>query len=207
LAEGAAPLSDFLVTELAARVDFGSVDGRSRFEAVAKTLLKRLPEGVYRTAVMQAFGAQLKIPAAVLDQLMSEAPAEKRRAAPLPAGARRKTRMQKAVALVLHYPHVAAQLQALDRLAQLNQPGADVLRRVLETARGLPDVTTAKLLGHLQEDPDAQYLERLLAVEPLDGAEQALQVLDDTLNVMVEEARKTTLAAAIRTYQPGTAGG
>jgi DNA primase len=55
MAEKAAPLSDFLVNELTARIDFGSVDGRSRFQAIAKPLLKRLPEGTYRAAVMDAF--------------------------------------------------------------------------------------------------------------------------------------------------------
>jgi DNA primase len=50
LAAAAMPLSDFLVRELAARVDFGKVDGRSRFQAIAKPLLKRLPEGTYRAA-------------------------------------------------------------------------------------------------------------------------------------------------------------
>ena len=49
-------LPDFLVKELAARVDFGKVGGRARFEAIAKPLLQRLPEGTYRGRRMEAFG-------------------------------------------------------------------------------------------------------------------------------------------------------
>jgi DNA primase len=205
LADAAAPLSDFLVKELARRVDFGNVDGRSRFEGVAKPLLRKLPEGVYRAAVMQAFGAELHLPPALLDELMSDPPAE-RQPARLPVAPRRKTRMQKAIALVLHYPQIATGLAGLERLAELTQPGAGLLRRVLETARALPDVTTAKLVGHLRDDPDALYFDRLLEEEPLDAEHEALQVLDDSLNVMVEEARKARLAAALRTYHPGSAG-
>ncbi len=76
LAEKAYPLSDFLVKELATRVDLKTVDGRSRFQAVAKPLLKRLPEGTYRAAVMDAFGSELHLKPDVLNQMMSdEAPA------------------------------------------------------------------------------------------------------------------------------------
>ena len=204
LAEAAAPLSDFLVKELARRVDFGSVDGRSRFQAIARPLLKRLPEGVYRTAVMQAFGEELRIPPDVLDQLMTDRPAAP---SPLPAReagrAKRKTRVQKAITLALHYPSAAAKVDDLDRLVGLNQPGADLLRRVLETARRLPDVTTAKLLSNLRDDPDAHYLDRLVVDEPLDEQDAAPQVLNGILDLMVQEAARAEVAQAVRGLEPG----
>jgi DNA primase len=206
LAEAAAPLSDFFVKELARRVDFGSVDGRSRFQAIARPLLKRLPEGVYRTAVMQAFGEELRIPPDVLDQLMTDRPAAP---SPLPAReagrAKRKTRVQKAITLALHYPSAAAKVDDLDRLVGLNQPGADLLRRVLETARRLPDVTTAKLLSNLRDDPDAHYLDRLVVDEPLDEQDAAPQVLNGILDLMVQEAARAEVAQAVRGLEPGPA--
>jgi DNA primase len=207
LAEGAAPLSDFLVKELARRVDFGSVDGRSRFQAIAKPLLKRLPEGVYRRAVMQAFGEELRIPSDVLDQLMSDRPAVAREpAAARDAGrGKRKTRVQKAITLALHYPSAAAKVDGLDRLAGLNQPGAHLLLRVLETARRLPDVTTATLLSNLRDDPDAHYLDRLVVDEPLDEQDAAPQVLNGILDLMVQEAARTEVAQAVRSRERGPA--
>ena len=206
LIEQAAPLSDFLVKELARRVDFGSVDGRSRFQATAKPLLKRLPEGVYRTAVMQAFGAELRIPPDVLDQLMTDRAVAPHAAAPHdPGRAKRKTRVQKAITLALHYPTAAAQLERLDELAALNQPGAELLRRVLETARKLPDVTTAKLLSSLRDDPDAHYLERLVVDEPLDEQDAAPQVLNGILELMIQEAARSQVAQAVRSREMGPA--
>src|SRR5690606_40615368 len=44
----AAPLSKFLIDELAARIDAKDVDGRARLVAEARPLLGRIPAGVYR---------------------------------------------------------------------------------------------------------------------------------------------------------------
>jgi DNA primase len=203
LAEQAAPLSDFLVKELAQRVDFSKVDGRSRFQAIAKPLLKRLPEGLYRTAVIDAFGAELRIAPAVLDQLMSDEPIERNTAKPPSATGKRKTRMQKALTLALHYPGAAAQLDDVGRLAALSQPGAALLLRVLEKARSIPDVTTAKLLENLRNDPEAHYLERLIVEVPLDDQEAAPQVLNGIVDLMIQEAQRTEFAEAVRSHRPG----
>jgi DNA primase len=163
-----------------------------------------LPEGTYRAAVMEAFGAELRIGAEMLDRLMAdEAPPP----APPPqprTAAKRKTRMQRAIALALHYPQAAARLERLERLDQLVQPGADLLRRVLETARSLPDVTTASLLESLREDPDRRYLERLIVEELLDDEDAAPQVLNDAVDLLVQEAKKTQVAEAVRSHRPGT---
>jgi DNA primase len=206
LAEQAAPLSDFLVKELETQVDFQTVGGRSRFEAIAKPILRRLPEGTYREAVMDAFGTALRIPPDVLNQMMSDAPASAPpRAAP--AGGRRKSRVQHVINLVLYYPEAAAQLEGLEALVELNQPGADLLRRVLERARTLPAPTPAQLLEHFRDDPDFRYLDKLAAEAPLDDAEAAAGVLNSTLALLTDEARKTRAAEAVLGHKPGPPGG
>src|SRR5215471_1793507 len=202
LAAEAAPLSDFLVRELATRVDFATVDGRSRFEAIAKPLLKRLPEGTYRAAVMDAFGAQLHLAPTVLAEMMSDRPAV---TSPTPvAGVKgRKTLVQKVINLALHYPEAAAKAAAADALVALNQPGADLLRRVLATAQRLANANTARLLENLRDDPDLAYLERIVAEPPLDDEHAALSVLEDALDRMAKEAKKTDALIALRSYKPG----
>ena len=144
LAEKAYPLSDFLVKELAARVDLGTVDGRSRFQAVAKPLLKRLAEGTYRAAVMDAFGEALHLKPDVLNQMMSDDPPPAPRPRAVAATGKRKTRIQHAISLALHYPEATAGLENLEALDQLTQPGADLLREILAVARHQKAPTTAQ---------------------------------------------------------------
>ena len=208
LAEKAAPLSDFLVNELSTRVDFGSVDGRSRFQAIAKPLLKRLPEGTYRAAVMDAFAATLRLAPDVLDSLMSDDKEPARapsRAAH--AGGKRKTVVQKVINLALHYPGAAARTADSQRLASLNQPGTDLLRRVFAAAAETADVSTARVLENLRDDPDFQYLERIVAEPPLaiDTEEDAAKELAASLEHLTEDAKRAAnVARIISGNKPGT---
>jgi DNA primase len=207
LAVQAAPLSDFLVKELTARVDLGTVDGRSRFQAIAKPLLRRLPEGSYRAAVMDALGESMHLAPAVLNEMMSdEVPPAAAPARPALAGAKRKTLVQRVISLALHYPMAARQIAHPERLVLLNQPGAELLRRVLALAAGLPQPTTALLLENLRDDPDARHLEKLVADEPLDGPEAAAGVLNDALERMVQEAEKSRAVEAVRAHRPSPGG-
>jgi DNA primase len=202
LAAKAAPLSDFLVKELTARVDLGTVDGRSRFQAIAKPLLKRLPEGTYRAAVMDALGVAMHLQPDVLNELMSDRPAA---APPTPrAMAKRKTAMQRVISLALHYPEATAEIANPERLAALSQPGAELLRRVLALAARVPRPTTAQLIESLRDDPDHKHLEKLVADVPLDGPEAAPGILNDALERMLREADKTRAIQALTGRQPGT---
>ncbi len=63
LAERAVSLPDFLVKELDARVDFANAGGRARFDATAKPLLRRLPEGSYRETILEMLRAKMGLSA------------------------------------------------------------------------------------------------------------------------------------------------
>jgi DNA primase len=197
-----------------------TVDGRARFAAFAKPLLARLPDGFYRAAVLEALGEKLKLGAAVLEQLLGDAPAAARAArgerpgstaaerregvehGPRRPAPRRKTAVQKVINLLLHYPSAAARVEDVERLQRLNQPGAELLRRVVETARALPTPNTAVLLEHLRDDPDFRFLERIVADEPLDSEAEAGAVLNNALDHMVKDADRARAAAAVRLHQP-----
>ncbi len=200
LAAAALPLADFLVKEMAARVDFGQVDGRARFEAIAKPLLKRLPEGTYRAAVMDAFGAVLHLAPAMLDQLLSD-DAKPVAAAAAPSAGKRKTVVQRLINLVLHYPSAATRIDDVERLDKLNQPGSELLRLVIATARDLAAPTTALLLENLRDEPDLRYLERIVADEPLDEEADAARVLNGALDKMLQEADRSRAVEALRAHR------
>ena len=130
------PLSDFLVKELAERVDFGTVDGRARFdgdrEAAAARGCRKEPTA---SRYGRAGGTSCDLRRAVFEQLMADGAAAAADASRAEAGAiKRKTAVQKVINLALHYPRAAAQVADAELLALLNQPGADLLRRVFAAA-------------------------------------------------------------------------
>ena len=85
--------------------------------------------------------------------------------------------------LALHYPTAAAQLITRP-LAGLNQPGADVLRRVSTPPRGSRDVTTALLLENCVTTPTSSISSGSVVAQPLDEEEAAPQELNGILELM-----------------------
>jgi DNA primase len=205
LAATAVSLPEFLVKELDARVDFGNAGGRARFDAVAKPLLRRLPEGSYREATLEMLRGAMGMSREVFEHLLGDA-APPVVAKPMPSGGvKRRTAVQKVINLALHYPQAAAQLAAPEQLASLSQPGSDVLRRVFATAAALGDANAARLLENLRDDPDFQHLERIGAEPPLGIEDEAaaLSELKESLQTLRLEADKLASVERIRAHRPG----
>jgi DNA primase len=210
LADGAVSLPEFFVDELDARVDFKNPGGRARFDATAKPLLRRLPEGSYRETILEMLRGKMGLSADVFGHLMSDAAAPvvaQAAATPAPSGgAKRKTVVQKVINLALHYPQAAARTADFERLAALNQPGADLLRRVFAAASEISGASTARVLETLRDDPDFHFLERIVAEPPLgiDTDEAAAAELKASLEHLGDDAEKTARTQRTLSHRPGT---
>jgi DNA primase len=208
LAARAIALPDFFVDELDKRVDFKSTGGRGRFDVSAKPLLRRLPEGSYRESILEALRGKMNLAQDLFRKLMEDAPAfvvEQRSTHTV--GSKRKTVVQKVINLALHYPGAAARTGDSERLAALNQPGADLLRRVFAAAAEIADGSTARVLETLRDDPDFQYLERIVAEPPLaiENEDDAAKELAASLEHLNEDAKRAAdVARIISGNRPGT---
>jgi DNA primase len=209
LAAGAVALPDFFVDELDKRVDFRSTGGRGRFDVAAKPLLRRLPEGSYRETILDALRGKMGLSTEVFDKLMQDASAfvvEQQRP-PQAGGGKRKSVVQKVINLALHYPRAAARTADADQLAVLRQPGSDLLRRVFATAAATDDASTARVLETLRDDPDFQYLERIVAEPPLgiEDEDAAAAELAASLEHLRKDAeRSADVQRIMRGHRPGT---
>jgi len=201
LMRAAQPLSDFLLGELENRVDLSSADGRSRLAALTRPLLARLPAGVYRELLVGELADRIGLEAARLETLLEPEPAPRRtdthRTAPQAGPQRRNPLIRKAIGLVLHHPHAGAGLHDVPGLAEARQPGAALLRRLLETVAENPQITTGGLLERFRDDPEGRHLGRLAGEPPLEDDEAAPQVLRDNLQRIVVASRKERLGALL----------
>ncbi len=210
LAAGAVSLPDFLVAELDERVDFANAGGRARFDAIAKPILRRLPEGSYRETILEMLRARMSLPADVFQRLLTDAAAPVvAQRTPAPAatsGIKRKTVVQKVINIALHYPHAVARTADPDRLAALNQPGADLLRRVFAAASNAGERNAAQVLESLSDDPDFHYLKRIVAEPPLaiETDDDAAKELNDSLEHLVKDAARAAEALRVRGHTPGS---
>jgi DNA primase len=215
--DGGIPLSEFLLSELSARVDMESVDGRARLAELARPLIARIPQGIYRELLMTQFAGAVGLSAARFDAIMARnAPGAQasHRAAGLSearrslkrAGGARPSVVRRAITLVLHHPEAAAGLDT-GGLATIARPGAELLRELIETAQAEPNITTAGLLERWRNDPQGRHLGKLAAVEmpPADEFDPAAELADclaqlaaagvrDRVQILIEKERLNALS-------------
>jgi len=176
LAEGV-PLSDFLVRELALKVDMDSVDGRARLAELAKPLVQRIPQGVYRELLTERLAGAVGLSASKLHALFSKDQETGRgqryargiagiRSArsQLQSGVSKPSVVRRAITLLLNNPE-AGQALDVEKLAGVTRPGTDLLRELIETVQADPSLTTAGILERWRNREEGRHLGKLAAVE------------------------------------------
>lgn len=202
----AVPLSTFLITQAANGLDLDNADGRSRLASRVLPMLEKLPDGLYRELILAELAEKTGLSPAKLTP--GPRPADERApAAPRPTALERpapesgRSIMQRAVSLLLHYPQAAATAAEVAGLDQIDAPGADLLRRLLEITGNAPRITTGELIETFRDDPDGRWIERLAKDEPLDDEAAAPGVLRDSLKRLVDRHRRKTEVEALRRRQ------
>lgn len=167
----ALPLSDFLFEKLAEQADLNTLDGRARFGELARPMLERLPQGLFREMLFQALHERIG--------LHRQAPPP-RTAAPRPRPAagpsrERLTPLRRAVALLVQNPQLALG-ELPTGWEELPSPGTPLLRGIIETARARPDVHTGGLIEQWPDPTGREHLAKLAMIDlgPLDDAEDQL---------------------------------
>ena len=178
--ENATPLSRFLFDRLAEQVDMESLDGRARLADLAKPLLSQLPQGVFREMMYRELGERVQ-----LDPTRLGGQGPQRPATPRPTGKRQPPRpmtpMQKTIALVLQHPEIIQGADLPTGWQNLNLPGADLLRELLEFLLSRPMLTPDTLLERWRGREEYRYLQRLRSQELAFSADTAESELRDSL--------------------------
>jgi len=215
--DNAIPLSEFLLNELSAQVDMHSVDGRARLAELARPLIARLPQGIYRELLTAQFAEAVGLSAAKFDAILSRnapqtVPAHRegglggaRRSVKRTGGAKPSV-VRRAITLVLHHPAAAAGLD-VTRLIETDRPGTSLLKDLIETAKSEPNITTAGLLERWRNHEQGRHLGKLAAVEmpPVEEFDPAAELSDclaqlaaaaarDRVQVLIEKERLNALS-------------
>jgi DNA primase len=215
------PLSDFLIGELASRVDMQSVDGRARLAELAKPLVARIPPGVYRELLTAQLADRVGLSAQKLQALIAKGNPTPGRQMPQSGGTRlgaaknisksgKPSVIRRSITLLVHYPEAGTKLD-VERIAGVNRPGIELLRNLIETVQAEPNMTTARLLERYRSHEEGRHLGRLAAqelpsAEEFDAAAELDQCLAqlaasgarDRIDFLIEKQRLNPLSEAER---------
>jgi len=184
--EDALPLSDYLISHLSEQVDMSSLDGRARMAELARPLMKRTPEGIYKDLLTGRLAEAVGIDESRLAGLLAgDRPHEPTFRAATRGEARppspRSSLVRQAITLIVHHPAASRHVIAPPEMAALELRGIPLLLELLEVAQTCPDITTAGLLERWRDRPEHPHLMGLTSVEGLVSDEAAPAVLSDTL--------------------------
>jgi DNA primase len=190
---GALPLSEYLHDELAAKVDLGSLDGRARLAELAKPLVARVPDGVFRALLVGRIAAAVGMDEAGYARFVdAAAPPPPQRPAP-PAERRRPTPCRaRQPGAAGHRPGGAfpgARRRGAPRRGPCpaDRPGIDLLAALLEDVAQSPNLTTGGLLERWREHEAWPHLQKLATAELVATEDVALAELQDCLDRLEEE--------------------
>lgn len=203
---GAESLSAFLFRHAAEGLDATSADGRARFAQQALGLIGRTPEGMFRSLLLNELAQRTGLDANRLEQNLAGHAAATPAASPSVSPQRKNTPAppphdpslyhtspglaHKGIVLLLHAPHLAAELPALepDTLNHLPLPELPLLARLLDTLRAQPDTRIPGLLARWQ-------------AEGLEGSEQLAQLAVQEPDIQGDEAIRLELQGLLTSLQ------
>jgi DNA primase len=167
---GAMPLSEYLVQHLSADTDLASVDGRARLAEVARPLVQRIPEGVYRELLIDRLAREVRVSGPRLAGLLGLGGPMKASAPPISGRPRpitgRGSLLSQALAHVLQFPGAAASVRDPESLRLGGERGLEVLAEIIEMLHESPNLTTAQLVERWRDRPEYSRLMEL-ASQPL----------------------------------------
>jgi len=176
----ATPLSRYLFDQLSSQIDMNSLDGRARLVELARPYLAKLPTGLFRQMMLDHLANLAKVDRQAIEARLQQTrqkttPAEDRpRVRPRQRSALQGkapfTSIRRAIALLLHYPHLANDIEDENRLAKVQQAGIPLLLKLLEMIHQNPNITSAVLLERWRETEHWPHLEKLLTWNPMADA-------------------------------------
>jgi DNA primase len=220
---GARPLSEYLFEALAADLDLGTLDDRSRLAHRARPLLERVPGTVVRTLLLRRLAEIAELPVEALepgpggprDVPEPPAPAAAPRGPDGPGAGRsgtggrvRWSKESAATALLLRRPELADRVSETQRTALEDLPGEDaaLLRELLVRLHERPGSAAAVLIAEQLGTPAHDRLVALARRElPLDRGAMERE-FDEAVARMVEAAtgaRRSLLLSRIRSGEAG----
>ena len=171
LVDSAGHLSDFFFERLSATLDIDSIDGRARLVNLARPLLARLPDGMFRQLMTErlaelartsfaSVSTRLELPRGAADK-PPPAPAR-----PAP-GAGGKSPVRDAIAILLYQPSLAQKIGELPFKEPVDVPGVALLEELLQLLQQQPLASTGAILEHWREREEVRHLARLAQWSPV----------------------------------------
>lgn len=167
-------LSNFIFLKLSEDVDIRTPAGKARLAQIAKPLLEKLPNGVFKKLVFDEL--EKKVGAAI--QYGSTVTKHKKSGS---SSNNKATPVRLAVAALLYQPSLALEIESISHLENCKLSGVPLLIKILKTWKQEPALSHAALIERFRDQPEEQQIQKLMSWNPPELAEPK-QALEDALS-------------------------
>lgn len=164
MARQAVPLPDFLFEALQQRADVSRLDGRARMVELARPLLSKIPDGLFRQMMFDRLAELSELDPQKLSRLglRTEESAPTRPVKSHGAELKKPPSLVRgAVALLLRHPPLAQRVADPGAFAGLDLPGVSLLRALLDILQTDPGLNTAAIIERFRTSQHRPHLEKL----------------------------------------------
>jgi len=166
--------SEYLFENLCANIDSSSIDGRAQLVEEARPLVSQLLPGVYRQMVLQQLAQLARMEAAEIESIFenkaSLGVSKPQQGRTVSSEKNSQIRTQNArksektglspirmvIMRLLHLPRLAQLVTVPNQLAELDMPGIDILRKLLDLLHANPHINCAAILERWSALDDGQ---------------------------------------------------
>jgi DNA primase len=159
--ENAMALSDFFFSHLSKELTLETPDERARLASLAQPLLEKIPQGVFRTLMLDELAKKTRLNRINTVQRESPPPIVALKS----SGGARKTPVRLGLALLIQYPYLVQYIENKDIFKEAVVAGIELFGSVVDYLQKNPNQTTASLLEHWREQTEGRYLAQLAAEE------------------------------------------
>jgi DNA primase len=201
-AQTAPSLFEFLMDHLKSQVDMDSFEGPGKLANLARPYLQQMKDPIHRERFIQQLALQVGLSESRLNTLLLESdnisehsPTQKPTGIPL-TNTSQLTPIRRAITLLLHRPELAQEISDYQWLSQLNMPGHEILKSMIEILHNSPNLTVGALVEHWRDTSVFPHLMKLANEElitPFEGMQQELQAILIKLKKAFNEQRFTEL--------------
>ncbi len=199
--QGTLSLSDYLFRELERQVDTGTMDGRATLAELARPLVERVPEGIYKELLTDRLAQIVGIAPDKLAQSTAPRPARPRRSSRITG---RPSLVRQAIEIILNHPETVAEAELPERLKSVELKGMPLLMELVNITAEKPGITPAGLLERFRGRPECPHLEALLAADSTisEVSEKGTQLTDCLRRIIasVDQQRLSDLVAKAQDF-------
>jgi DNA primase len=194
--ESSLPLSEYLVKQLSTDINLASIDGRARLAELAKPLIARVPDGIYRELLIDRLAREVRMPAPKLMSLLGagvrsepdRGQAFQRTTTRPRISSGRGSVLKQTIARLIQQPGAARVIKDPESLRLTGDRGLTVLAELVEMLQLEPHLSSAQIIERWRDRPEHDRLSELaaLALPDLDEAAAERELLGCIPSLLAE---------------------